>query len=267
MGALVSRASVRVVWLALLTLFSSEALSAGPRVLSINLCTDQLVMLLADRQQIVGLSTLSRDKAGSVFHEQAAMFAQVEPVAEDILRLSPDLVITGPYTSRYTLALLDELGIRVETVDIAQNIESAMANVLLVGKLLNQQARARQLVSDAEHRLTRLSERVAQLDALDNQQNRHKPRAGVYDTNGDQSIVDYGVIGLEQMIKLKPDALVESPYSKDTYSRGQILTEHPALQQAGLNPRFIDVPSNQTICAGPWTLDVVERLVDARAEL
>ena len=45
-----------------------------PRVASINVCTDQLLLALADPEQILGLSPYSRDAARSWAAAQAARF-------------------------------------------------------------------------------------------------------------------------------------------------------------------------------------------------
>lgn len=254
-----------------------------PGVVSINLCTDQFLMLLADPEQIIALSSLSRDEAGSVFHEEARDYLQINPIAEELLPLAPEFVVAGPYTSRYTLSLLDELGIRVETFPIATSIDEMLANITRMGELLARQERANEIVNDVRQRLAAIEVRVSAFTGA-------KPRAAVYDTNGytvgnetvrgqimslsgwdnvavEQGIASYGVLGLEQLIALKPNALIESPYSDGTYSRGQMLTHHPAIRASGLDPLIVHVPSNQTICAGPWVVDVIEQLINARSTL
>lgn len=264
--------------------------AAFPRVISINLCTDQMVMLLADPSQILALSRLSQDEAGSYYHEKAKGFATAEPRAEDILPRSPDVVMTGPYNSHYTLSLLDELGVRVETLEIADSVESMFDNIHRMGNILHQQARADSLVVSLRKQLAKIDDRVALLDSAMLAGGDTAPRAAVYDANGytvgheslrgeamaragwhnvaaDKGIASYGVLALEDMIRLAPQALIESPYSRGTYSRGQMLADHPALRQAGLDPMIISLSSNQTICAGPWLIDVIEQLVDARERL
>lgn len=267
----------------------AETAQQLPRVVSINLCTDQLVMALADPEQIVALSSLSHDAAGSFFYQQARLYPKVESLAEQLLPLAPDLVVTGPFTSRYTLSLLEELGVRVEVLPIANSIEEMVGNVQRTGELLSRQRQAIDMVDIIRQRLRDIQ---AKVDALRESANRRvaNARVAVFDTNGytvgnktmrgqaielsgwknvatEQGIEDYGVLGLEQLIELAPQALIESPYSDGTYSRGQMLTRHPAIREAGLDPKIIRIPSNQTICAGPWTVDVVERLLAARTEL
>ena len=261
-----------------------------PRVVSINLCADQLVMLLADPSQILALSRLSRDEAGSRLHKQAMQHPQVQPVAEDIVPLAPDVIVTGPYTSRYTLSLLEELDLRVESLEIAESVDAMFGNMRRVGELLHRQDQAELQIAMLEERLALVDERVEALNLSGEGKGVDLPRAAVYDANGytvgpgslrgeamrragwhnvaiDRGVESYGVLQLEDMIRLAPEALIESPYSEGTYSRGQMLAEHPALRKAGLDPMVIALPSNETICAGPWLVDVIERLLVARERL
>ncbi|MFK7992733.1 MAG: ABC transporter substrate-binding protein [Granulosicoccus sp.] len=281
--SLVSRTLLLAAALLLPPVISAQHTVKQPRVVSINLCTDQMVMLLADPDQIIGLSRLSRDPAGSLFHEKAQDYRQVDPYAEELLPLAPDFVAAGPYTSRYTLNLLDELGIPVEIFPIANSIEEMLGNLERMGQLLVRQEQAESIADEVRQRLSTIKSTVAAFKGT-------RPRAAVYDTNGytvghktvrgqmmalsgwenvaiDHGIESYGVLGLEQLIALRPQALIESPYSEATYSRGQMLTRHPAIRASGLNPLIIHVPSNQTICAGPWAVDVIQQLVNARGSL
>lgn len=273
-------------------LISTMSAGAGasepaPSVLSINLCADQMVMLLAEPSQIKALSVLSHDKAGSYYHQQAKDYPLADARAEDILPRSPDMVLTGPYTPRHTLALLAELGLNVKSLEIANSIEAMMDNIELVGEFLHQQDKAASVIASLESRLVAIENRVKELDATMRIEGRNRPKAAVYDANGytvgessmrgsimsaagwhnvatDKNIQSYGVMNLEDLIHLSPDALIESPYSEGTYSRGQVLTEHPALRQSGLDPLILSLPSNQTICAGPWSVGLVEQLLEAR---
>jgi ABC-type Fe3+-hydroxamate transport system substrate-binding protein len=98
-------------------------------VASINLCADQLLLLLADGEQIVSLSKLAHDKAGSRFYKQAQAYPVNQAAAEQILPLQPDLVIAGQFTNSYTIKLLMELGLRVEILPIADTINTMINNI------------------------------------------------------------------------------------------------------------------------------------------
>ena len=84
------------------------AAGAAPpeRVVSINLCTDQLAMLLADPGQVVSVSRLATDPLSSSMVEQARAYAANRGGAEQVFLMHPDLVLAGQYTSAETISLL-----------------------------------------------------------------------------------------------------------------------------------------------------------------
>ena len=76
-------------------------------VVSLNLCTDQMLVLLAP-EKIAALSTLARDPSLSYVAPQAVQLPIVRASAEAVLRLRPDLVVAAPYGAQTTLALLQQ---------------------------------------------------------------------------------------------------------------------------------------------------------------
>jgi len=256
------------------------AAAAGlPTAASINLCADQLLLLLAQEKQILSLSNLSHREAGSYYFEKARQYPVNKGDAENILNLNPDVVIVGQYSSVHTVNLLREVGLRVETLPLANDLETLFSNIQQVASWVDAQAEGDNIVRLLRDRLDQLDPPVTP-----------QPVAAVYDPNGYTSganslrgqmmelagwqnaaslvgIESYGKLTLEEIIRLSPDALIESPYSPGTYSRAQIMSQHPALLGAGLQPRVINVPSRMTVCAGPWTVDVIEQLQSVRKSL
>jgi iron complex transport system substrate-binding protein len=268
-------------------LSASESKPGQSTVVSINLCADQLLLLLADSEQILSLSNLSHQSAGSYYYEQAQAYPVNEGHAEQVLTLQPDIVIAGQYSSPYTLDLLREVGLRVETIPIANSIDTMLANITQVSTWLGHNSRGDTIVSELNQRLDALK------TSLQNEQQtsaKELPVAAVYDPNGYTSgaqslrgemielsgwrnaaamagIQSYGQLSLESIIRLQPDALIESPYSPGTWSRAQAMSQHPALYKAGVDPHIINVPSRKTVCAGPWTVDVIEQMRAERTNL
>ncbi len=259
----------------------------APTVVSINLCADQLLMLLADPEQILSLSNLSQQSAGSYYHEQAQSYPTNKGHAEQVLPLQPDIIIAGQYSSPYTLDLLREVGLRVETIPIANNIDTMLANITQVSAWLGHQSRGDTIVSDLNRRLNAIK---ISLQDEQHTSSGELPVAAVYDPNGYTSgaqslrgqmmelsgwsnaaelagIQQFGQLSLESIIRLKPDALISSPYSPGTYSRAQAMSKHPALRASGVNPHIIHIPSRKTVCAGPWTIDVIEQMQTERLQL
>jgi len=265
---------------------SNESLAANPNlspgtadapgVVSINLCADQLILELADEQQILSLTNLSQQPAASVYFERALQYPVNKGSAEEVFALKPDLVIAGQYSNSYTLRLLRAANVRVETLPLANSIEDVIENLTRVAGWLGQHQRGQALVA-------RLRQRLSVLPTPQ----QPRPKAAIYDPNGytvgkdtlrghalelagwhnvalDRGIDNYGSLPLETLLKLDPQILLASPYSEGTWSRAQALNAHPALHLRGLQASVVHVPSSQTICGGPWTLDVIERLVELR---
>src|SRR5260370_42489499 len=93
-------------------LWLAHSLAAGlPRIASMNLCTDQLLIPLADPEQILGLSRYSRDRSQSFAANAARRYRILSGGAEDILVLKPDVVVAGLFDKRSTRELLTEQGL------------------------------------------------------------------------------------------------------------------------------------------------------------
>jgi len=157
----------------------------------------------------------------------------------------------------------------------------------LVGGLLGREDVAEEVISDINARLSDIRSQVKNIDTALAQAGKSRHRAAIYDANGytsgndslrgeammlagwhnvasDIGIDTYGVIHLENLIRLEPEALILSPYSKGTFSRAQMVAKHPSIRKSGLDPILVDLPSNQSICAGPWSVNIIETLLDAQ---
>ncbi|WP_020559610.1 ABC transporter substrate-binding protein [Thiofilum flexile] len=249
------------------------------RIVSLNVCTDQWLLLLADPEQIASITHLSHEEGASYLLAKALKYPTNKGRAEDILPFKPDLVISSAYTSPNTLNLLRQLQIRVETLPIADDWESTLKGIQQMAQLVGHPERGQAVIDEMQQRLK-------QLPAISDD----KPIIASYEPNGytvgNQSLLgqaiqqagwqnaaelagirQYGQLDLETMIRLHPAAIIESPYRRNTWSRAEALPQHPALRKAGINPQVIQLPSAMTICAGPWSVTVAERLAQARLEL
>lgn len=274
-----ARLLVSIAAFGVMTANAQERLSeVKPRVVSINVCADQLVLSLADDEQIQSLSFLSVDPFASVMVDEAERYPINRGTAEEVIALQPDLVIAGQFSARYTLELLAAAGIPVQTLTIADSVAKALENIAAVGEWLQQRDRAERVVAE-------LSRRIHDLPVVE----EPRPTAAIYDPRGytvggstlrgdmlalsgwanvaeQRGVQAYGSLPLETLLMLAPAVLVASPYSSDTWSRAQALNRHPALSQRGLGASVITIPSPQTLCGGPWTVDVVERLAQERVD-
>src|ERR1700675_740626 len=99
------------------------AFAAGlPRVVSMNVCTDQLLLTLADPAQIVGLSRYSRDAWQSFAAADARRYPILSGGAEDILVLKPDIVVASLFDKRSTRELLKAHGLHLTEFSVPRNL-------------------------------------------------------------------------------------------------------------------------------------------------
>ena len=104
--------------LAIVAFLLSGVAGAAPavprRVVSINLCADELLLALADPGQIASLSVYATDPDLSTVVAEAAAFPHHAASAESVVALAPDLVLAGRFTKRDTRDMLTRLGYRLE---------------------------------------------------------------------------------------------------------------------------------------------------------
>lgn len=243
-------------------LWTGAALAEGPRVASINLCTDQLLVALADPDQILGLSPYAADRARSSIAERAAQFRRLSGSAEDVLVLRPDLVLAGRYTKRATRELLRSEGVQVTEFDVANSIAQATDQIRRVGDLVGHSDRAAAAVAAIDAAVARAREAASgrPLTVLPLQRRgwvsgRETLMTSLLDSvglrNAGAELSGNGrQVGLEAIVALKPDLLLVSRSNAVAEDQGSALLQHPAL--AGLYPagRRLFLPEQMTVCGG-----------------
>ncbi|RLA20277.1 MAG: ABC transporter substrate-binding protein, partial [Gammaproteobacteria bacterium] len=84
-----------------IALLPGAAFSAKPqRIVSLNLCADQLLLQLAEPKAIASLTHLAADPELSYLAEEATNYPLNYGSAEEILQLDPDLILAGSFTAR-----------------------------------------------------------------------------------------------------------------------------------------------------------------------
>src|SRR5260370_7891636 len=106
-----------------------------------NVCTDELVIPLADPDQIAGLSRFSRDAWQSFAADAAERYPPLSGGAEDILVLKPDIVVASLFDKRSTRELLKEHGLRLAEFAVPRNLEEAKAQIRRMGEIVQHEDR------------------------------------------------------------------------------------------------------------------------------
>lgn len=259
-----------------LGLTGAAAVAEAPRrVVSVNLCTDQLALLLADPGQLVAVSRMSQDPRASVMVDQARMIPAVDVRAEEVFLLQPDLVLAGQFTAPATVSMLRRLGLRVEQFEPEYSLADVRDRIAQMGAVLGQDARAAEVIARFDAGLAALA---APGDG---------PRAALYYANGftsgDGSLAgdilraagfrniaeEMGAIGhlpLEVLVMAAPDVVITGrPYPGA--SRAEAVMDHPAVVTLKRGMQRGTMTDRDWVCGTPRVLDAVAGLAGLRAAL
>ncbi len=251
---------------------------APKRVVSVNLCTDQLALLLADEGQLISVSRLAHDPDSSAMVEEALALPTNGSGAEEVYLLNPDLVVAGTFTDSATVQLLRDLGIQVELFAPGRSLEDVPARLRQMGAVLGRQDEAEGLIASFEARLSDLTVSLT-----------HRPRAALYYVNsytaGDKSLandilsvagfdniatdlkMDWGgVLPLEQLVMLSPDVIIQGR-DYPGQARAEDNLNHPALQALPNTLMAGELTDRDWICGTPQVLNAIEDMRDLRLSM
>ncbi|MGD9867512.1 MAG: ABC transporter substrate-binding protein [Hyphomicrobiales bacterium] len=274
------RAIAGAILLLLVLAPTAEAVTKKPaRIVSMNLCLDQLLLDFVSPQRIAALSALSRSQEISPVAARAAQMPVNDGTAEGALRFDPDLVLVTPYTRRTTVQLLRRLGARVVEIPAAASLDGIRENILALGRAVEEEDRAARLVSEFDSRLAAVaSTNVSRPVAAPYYASNFTSGTGtlvhdVLQAAGYENLAarlgrtGTATLSLEQLLWQQPDVVVFS-HTRELYptvtSRN---LGHPALRSLLETTPSIAIAERSWLCGTPAILDVVEQLAEFRGRL
>jgi iron complex transport system substrate-binding protein len=243
-----------------------------PRLVSMNVCTDQLVLTLADPEQILGLSRFARDgwqsQAGDI-----SRYPVLSGGAEDVLLIRPDIVVASAFDKRSTRELLKAKGLRLAELAVPRTLDEARQQIREAGDITGHPdrataeiarldaalARARRAVSERHYRVLPLSRRgwVAGSDSF---VGSLLGETGLRSAAGDLGFSFGGFASLEAIVNLRPDFIVVSQAGGTARDDGQAFLLHPALERFYPPEKRIVIPERMTECGSVLLADALDAL-------
>ena len=123
------------------------------RIVSTNLCVDQLVLSLANKEQILSVSYLSADKTISLFSERVEGLQKNRGWVEEIFMMRPDLVIVNEDSPRPSLRHLKKLGLNVLSLRTANNFSELKKNIKKVSRVVGDTGKGKLIISNIDSKL------------------------------------------------------------------------------------------------------------------
>jgi iron complex transport system substrate-binding protein len=253
---------------------AAESVSKPHRVVSMNLCTDELVLRLADRQNIASITWKAQDMDQSNVVDLAQGIPINHGLAEEIIPLKPDLLLAGVYTTRVTVALLKRAGIRAVDADVMRSFDDVRQQYREFAALLGEQEKGEHVVAEMDGNLAKLSKDRSSVPptALVLHANNYTfgrgsliddvvTHAGLENVAGRLGIGEVGQLPLEILAMNPVDVLIISSYRDGPAAIGTDLLRHPVLSRLSDRTRVVVIPNRLWECGGPALVEAVERLM------
>jgi iron complex transport system substrate-binding protein len=233
------------------------------RVASLNLCTDELLLSLADPGQIVSVTHLAQQEAETPLWREARRHPRNDGSLVSVVRHRPDLVLNMGGGARDRGRIAASLRIRTLELPFAQSLDDVEASIRTVAAALGREARGEALAGRI--RALRDSAPAAAADS-------------VWLGGGGRTVSARGLeaqwmrlaglaqrplqgdrVPLELLAARPPAVLLRSDYRSGQYSASQRWLGHPL---AGETERSRTVPTEgrRWTCMGPPMIEEILRL-------
>ena len=248
---------------------------APRRIVSVNLCADQMVLDLADRAQIAGLSRNADDPSLSAAAGRARGLNIMRDSAEALLVADPDMIVAIPKKRSGALGMLGAQDFSVVDAPSAETYPAIVDQLRHVGSAVGHPARAEALIRAMDARLAALPRAPGRGRVAAYYQRRgFMTGTGtlIDDLMGRLGLVNLAArlgkpplsqITLEEMVAAKPDLLILESATADITDQGTEMLHHPALRDI---PKLW-IPQAWTVCGSPEYVLAAESLTRQIARL
>lgn len=247
-----------------------NAAAARPqRIVSLNLCADQLLVSLADKSQIAGLTRNADDPQMSAVAARIGGLRLLGNAAEEILDINPDLVVGMPTRRSAALGALQGQDYPALDLNSARNLDDIYASIIATAKAVGRPARGEAMVADMQRqladggatgqgRVAAYYQRRGFMTGTGTLVDDLMARSGLVNlalTLGKPSLAQ---LSLEEMVDAKPDFIIMESSTATVSDQGSEMLHHPALVSI---PR-IYMPQAWTVCGGPAYVQAARGLAE-----
>lgn len=242
-----------------IALGATAAAPAPPRrIVSLNLCADQLLLDLADRAQIAGLSRNAPDAEMSAIAARTHGLHILGQSAEEILAIDPQLILGTPPRQSGLLAALAPHRYAIVDLKPADSYADIVAQIRQVARAVGHPQRGEALIARMNRDLAALPragrgriaayyQRRGFLTGTGTLVDDLMTRVGLTNLAAKLHKPVLAQVSLEELIAAKPDYLIVERGSQQVVDQGTEMLHHPALDRI---PR-LSLPQAWTVCGGP----------------
>ncbi len=242
--------------------FASLSVASALKVASLNLCTDEYLLMLARPDEVASVTRLAQDPAESPLWRQARAFPANRGSVEGVIATRPSLLLTMGGSGRASAHLARRMGVRTLDLPFAMNIEGVAANMRRVAVALGDARRADPWLDRLA--ALRRSRKPRQRDAI------YLSGGGNSLSSGSPAVEWLALAGLKQrplkggratletLLVAPPTVLVRSEYRRGQMSQGMRWFDHPVVRR--LEQRTVTTDGRAWTCGGPLMVAEIGRL-------
>ncbi|MEO5586333.1 MAG: ABC transporter substrate-binding protein [Novosphingobium sp.] len=228
------------------------------RIVSLNMCADQLILALADRDQIAGLTRNAPKPELSAQAANARGLHILGTSAEEILAIRPDLVVGMPARRSSAMAMLKDQHYRMLDLKTADTFDQIIVSIRTTAAAVGHPARGEAMIAAMQAELARLPrsgrgkvaayyQRRGFLTGTGTLIDDLMARLGLVNLATKLDRPPLSQLSLEELIAARPDYLIVESATERVTDQGTEMLHHPALRDI---PRIV-IPQAWTVCGSP----------------
>lgn len=255
----------------------TPAAEAPPRrIVSLNLCVDQLLLQLVAPERIVSITWLSRSEGDPQLLPLARRLPVNHGSAEEVLAAHPDLVIAGRFTTGTTRRLLQKAGVPVLEIEPAVDWDGIRRTTREIAAAVQAEARGEQLIATMDAELAQLQARATREPArapvraigwggaADDVPGRDTLFNTILETAGATNLgaraTGPASFDIEQVLRARPQVLLRGAAYAEAPALRNRIAQHPALRQQQYH--VVSYPEAVYGCALPRAATLTVQLAD-----
>ena len=248
------------------------------RIVSLSLCTDQLLLMLVDKERIAAITYLAADRDYSYMWQAAQGLHLHGGLAEEVVPLAPDLIIDSTFSSGNSVSMLRQLNYPVTTFNSPDTLQEAENFTREVGKAVGEPERAEKIIASMREDIAAAAAMVKDKPALlaisygpngftagrHTLKNEIIEAAGYRNLAAELGIEYYGNLGVEQLLVANPAVIIIDEDLPNQNSLAQQFTTHPALARLLGTRSPSRIPGSYWLCPGPLASKAILALAEQR---
>jgi len=240
------------------------------RIVSLNACTDELLLQLAEPGQIAGVTRFELSPKSKELLIQSPQIVRLPSDIESLMKAKPSIVLAGPFSSAALVEQLKKFGVTVAMVQVPRNWDELIEVSTQIAGLTNAPGKLEDFrKSIQELKQTGQSSKWHGKTVVFWSAAGHVSGSGTFEDtilstlgmkNGAR-FEGYAFLSLEKLIQLHPDVIVVTQKAgrKDSWAHETLF--HPALKKALPEMEYLHIPEEAVSCASGYTIEVLRNLL------